>query len=85
MTVPDGRRKLTRLRHWAHRRGIARILNEQFSSRDGFIAAYVQTALPVAALARYAVGRYGLRIASRERVGLFEWRWQMRRGGGARA
>ncbi|HEU5109838.1 MAG TPA: hypothetical protein VFT95_14950 [Micromonosporaceae bacterium] len=47
------------------------------------MGAYVQTCLPITALARYAAGRYGLRVVSRERVGMFAWRWQLRRGGEA--
>lgn len=69
------------LRRWAHRHGVARILNERISGYLGFMGAYVQTCLPVTALARYAAGRYGLRVVSR--VGMFAWRWQLRRGGGA--
>jgi hypothetical protein len=75
------RRRDTQLRRWAHRRGIARVLNERYSMGAGFMGAYVQTALPVAALARYAAGRYGLRVVSRERVGLLAWRWQLQRRG----
>lgn len=76
------RRPASCLRSWAHRRGVARVLNERYHSATGFDGAYVQTVLPLSILARYAVGRYGLRIVSRERVGMFEWRWQLRREGG---
>lgn len=69
------------LRRWAHRRGVARLLNERISGHLGFMGAYVQTCLPITALARYAAGRYGLRVVSRERVGMFAWRWQLQRGG----
>jgi hypothetical protein len=76
-------RRPNALRRWAHQRGVARILNERYNGATGFEGAYVQTAAPISALARYAAGRYGLRVVSRERVGLLAWRWQLRRGGEA--
>jgi hypothetical protein len=63
------------LRRWAARRRIAYRLNSNFSSSCGFTSTYVETALPVAALAHYAANRDGLRISKVEHVGWLRRRW----------
>jgi hypothetical protein len=65
-----------RMRRCAHRRGIARILNEIWHS-DGHRTAYVQTVLPAKVLAHFATRWRYPRVLSVARSGLLEWRWHL--------
>lgn len=70
-----------RVRNVLHRKGIARLINAEYCMGK-WERAYVQTALPVYALALYVARTKawdGWRVRSCERVGRFVWRWQLTR------
>jgi hypothetical protein len=64
----------SRLQAWAHRKGIARRLNSSYAA-GRWMSCYVETALPWAWLARRANRWTTPRLASKERVGRWRWRW----------
>lgn len=72
MTMPH-----TRLSRWAHRKGVARAINADYF--DGrYLAATVDTALPLAFLARYANHYFRTsHVVRRERIGTWQWRWYL--------
>jgi hypothetical protein len=68
----------TRLSRWAHRRGIARAVNATYE-KGRYRRASVDTCLPLAVLARYGCHWfYGAKVVERERIGRWQWRWELR-------
>jgi hypothetical protein len=70
-------------RRFAHKHGIARVLNSETGyGNPETVRAYVETALPLKALAYYAAhdaGLYHARIVDHEHTGLLRRRWTLRR------
>ena len=76
MSYNDG---ANRWQSWLHRRGIARRLNSERRSDDvRYRRTYVETRLPLAALARVANRWDSPRLVSCERVDRWRWRWMFR-------
>ncbi len=72
------RREHTRLSKWLHRRGYAREINSVHSGGVGWTSAYVETALPLEWLARYASRSWDSRIVEIERMGILRRRWHIK-------
>jgi hypothetical protein len=71
------RRAYSRTRCFAHRHGIARTLNKSYMG-GRYRTAYVETALPILALARYASGFWDVHVDRIERLGPLRRRWQLK-------
>lgn len=75
-TVSSTKRS-SRLRRWAHRKGLARQLNRCFTG-GRYVSEYVETAFPWRWLAVYAAHCHGMRVASMEHCGRLRRRWHLR-------
>lgn len=69
-------KRLTRLRRWAHRHGIARHINSSYY-RGAYRSVSVDTAFPSKALARYACPYFGMRVTTSSRLGRLGRRWRL--------
>lgn len=71
-------KRVTFIRRYAHRYGIARGVSSLSSSFGGFQWERVETALPWKPLALYAARHYGLRVVEVETRGRLRRRWLLK-------